>query len=1197
MIEKEPIDGNEAVARSAYALSEVVAIYPITPASNMGEWCDDWAAKGKKNLWGTVPLVTEMQSEAGAAGAAHGAVSVGALGVTFTASQGLLLKIPVMYKIAGELTPFVLHVAARSVATHALSIFGDHSDVMCARGAGFALLASGSVQEAHDLAAIAHLATLQTRVPFLHFFDGFRTSHEVHKIELISDHDFRALIDEEAVRQHRARALNPDRPTLKGSAQNPDVFFQAREACNPWYDACAEKTQAVMDRFAKQAGRAYKLFDYVGSPDAERVAILMGSGVGAVEEAVEALNARGEKTGLIKVRLYRPFSAEAFLKALPKTVKSIAVLDRCKEPGAAGEPLFVDVASVLQEAWAGGSAPWQKMPRVINGRYGLSCKEFSPAMAAAVFAELKKDKPKTRFTVGINDDVTKLSLDYDPSFSTEDEKTTRAVFFGLGADGTVGANKNSIKIIADETDMHAQGYFVYDSKKSGSMTISHLRFGPKPIRSTYLVRQAQFVACHSEPLMDRVDVLGLAAPGSTFLLNTSYPDQAFDRLPIEAQQAIIDKKLKFYAINAYKVAEEAGLGPRINTVMQVCFFEITKLLPGYIALIKTAIQKTYGGKSRKIVDMNFKAVDNSLANLREVKVPAQPTTARKRVVELPKEAPEFVKKLTQAIMIGKGDDLPVSAMPADGTFPTATTQWEKRAIALDVPAWDPSTCIQCAKCSFVCPHAAIRAKAYPADSIKGAPPEFKSVDFRARDFGPGAKYTVQVAAEDCTGCGICVQACPAKNKKDPKLKAIDMTPFTDELRRREKTNFDFFLGLPDGDRAKIDPFTVKNSQLCRPLFEFSGACAACGETPYLKLATQLFGDRMIVANATGCSSIYGGNLPTTPYAQDKEGRGPAWSNSLFEDNAEFGMGFRLALDAQRDRAAVLLRKLSSKLGPLAEELLNAAQKDEAAVAAQRDRVAELRKKLAGSSDADSKNLLSLADSLVRKSVWVVGGDGWAYDIGYGGLDHVLRSGANVKLLVLDTEVYSNTGGQQSKATPRGAVARFAAAGKRKARKDFAMLAASYGNVYMARVAFGASDAQTVKAFKEAEAFEGPALIIAYSHCIAHGIPMSKGLEQQKLAVDSGHWPLFRYNPARIKEGKNPLELDSKAPKIPLQDYIYRETRYKMLTLSHPEDAKRLLAEAQAEVNEKWRLIEHLSKLDYSASGAQAKPSEPAASAA
>ncbi|HAH06318.1 MAG TPA: pyruvate:ferredoxin (flavodoxin) oxidoreductase [Elusimicrobia bacterium] len=1187
MADKEPIDGNEAVARSAYALSEVAAIYPITPASNMGEWFDDWASKGHKNIWGTVPIVSELQSEAGAAGAAHGAVSVGALGATFTASQGLLLKVPVMYKVAGELTPMVLHVAARSVATHALSIFGDHSDVMCTRGTGFALLSSGSVQEAHDLAAIAHLATFETRIPFLHFFDGFRTSHEVHKIELLSQDDFKALVDDEAIRQHRARGLNPEHPTLKGSAQNPDVFFQAREACNPWYDACAAKTQAVMDKFAKRVGRAYHLFDYYGHKDADRVVILMGSGIGAVEEAVDALNAKGEKVGVLKVRLYRPFDARAFLKALPVSAKNIAVLDRCKEPGANSEPLFSDVATVLQEAFSSGEL--KAMPRLLCGRYGLSSKEFAPSMAAAVFAELQKPEPKTRFTIGINDDVTKLSLSYDPAFSTEDAKTTRAVFFGLGADGTVGANKNSIKIIADETDMHAQGYFVYDSKKSGSMTISHLRFGSKPIRSTYLVREAQFVACHSEPLMSRVDVLGLAAPGATFLLNTTTPDKAFDSLPLEAQQAILSKKLKFYAIDAYSVAKDAGLGPRINTVMQVCFFEITKLLPGYMDLIKKTIQKTYGSKSQEIVSKNFKAVENTLKNLREVKVPAKPTATRTRVVELPKEAPEFIHKVTKAIMIGRGDDLPVSSMPADGAFPTATTQWEKRAIALDVPAWDSSTCIQCAKCSFVCPHASIRPKAYPADALKSAPTTFKSVDYRAKDFGPNTKFTIQVAAEDCTGCGLCVEACPAKNKQDAKRKAINMTPFTGELQAAEKENFAFFMSLPEADRTKFDPFTVKGSQLCRPLFEFSGACGGCGETPYIKLATQLFGERMIVANATGCSSIYGGNLPTTPYSQNKDGRGPAWSNSLFEDNAEFGLGFRLALDAQRARALELLRKMKGALGSLADDLANADQKDDAGILAQRRRVDELKKKLAPASDADSKNLLSLADSLLRKSVWIIGGDGWAYDIGYGGLDHVVRSGMNVKLLVLDTEVYSNTGGQQSKATPRGAVARFAAAGKRLPRKDFAMLAASYGNVYVARVAFGSSDAQTVKAFKEAEAYEGPALIIAYSHCIAHGINLSKGLEQQKLAVESGYWPLFRYNPSRIAEGKNPMELDSKAPKIPLQDYIYRETRYRMLTASKPEVAKQLLAEAQKEVEEKWRLLEHLSKLDYSS----AKPQTPA----
>ncbi|MFA6028429.1 MAG: pyruvate:ferredoxin (flavodoxin) oxidoreductase [Elusimicrobiota bacterium] len=1181
MSTKEPLDGNEAVASAAYRLSEVISIYPITPSSNMGEWSDAWAAEKRTNIWGQIPNVTEMQSEAGAAGTAHGSVSVGALTTTFTASQGLLLKIPVMYKVAGELTPMVIHVSARAVAAHALSIFGDHSDVMAARATGYALLSSASVQEAHDLAAIAHAATLESRIPFLHFFDGFRTSHEVHKIEMLSDDVLRALVDDETVRAHRSRALSPDHPTLKGSAQNPDVFFQAREACNPFYDACPQKTQAVMDRFAKLTGRQYRLFDYYGDPNAERVIVLMGSGIGPVEEAVDALNAKGEKLGVLKVRLYRPFCAASFLKALPKSVKSIAVLDRTKEPGALGEPLFLDVVTVVQEAQSAGSAPWKAMPRIISGRYGLSSKEFTPAMAKAVFDELKKPQPKTRFSVGINDDVTKLSLAYEPSFTTEDPKTTRAVFFGLGADGTVGANKNTIKIIADETDLHAQGYFVYDSKKSGSMTVSHLRFGPKPIRSTYLVSEAPFVACHSEGLMERVDVLAVCAQGGTFLLNTTTPDKAFERLTAEAQKQIIDKKLKFYAIDAYSVAKEAGLGPRINTVMQVCYFELTKLLPDYMKLVKKGIEKTYGVKSQRLVDMNFKAVDNALANLREIKVPAKPTTERHRPETVSKKAPSFVREVTSVMMAGRGDELPVSAMPADGTFPTGTTQWEKRCIALDVPVWDPSCCIQCNKCALVCPHAAIRAKAYPAAELAKAPKTFKSLDWRGKEFPAGSKFTIQVAVEDCTGCSLCTEVCPAKNKTEAGRKAINMTSLTEEIHVNEKENFEFFLNLSEPDRSKLDLNTVKGSQLLEPLFEFSGACGGCGETPYVKLVSQLFGDRMIVANATGCSSIYGGNLPTTPWSQNKQGRGPAWSNSLFEDNAEFGLGFRLALDAQHLRAETILKKRAAEFGKLGTDLLSAEQKDDASIAAQRGRVEELRKKLAGKTDSESKDLLAVADALVRKSVWVMGGDGWAYDIGYGGLDHALRSGQNIKLLVLDTEVYSNTGGQASKATPRGAVAKFAAAGKRLPRKDFAMLAASYGNVYVARIAMGASDAQTVKALREAEAYDGPALIIAYSHCIAHGINMAKGLEQQKLAVDSGYWPLFRYNPDNIKQGKNPLVLDSKGPKIPLQDYIYRETRYRMLTVSHPEEAKRLLLEAQEEVNLRWKQIEHLSKMDYS----------------
>ncbi|MFA6092691.1 MAG: pyruvate:ferredoxin (flavodoxin) oxidoreductase [Elusimicrobiota bacterium] len=1191
MSTKEPVDGNEATASSAYRLSEVISIYPITPSSNMGEWSDAWAAEKRTNIWGAIPNVTEMQSEAGAAGTAHGSVSVGALTTTFTASQGLLLKIPVMYKVAGELTPMVIHVTARSIAAHALSIFGDHSDVMAARATGFALLSSASVQEAHDLAAIAHAATLESRVPFLHFFDGFRTSHEVHKIDMLSDDDLRSLIDEDAVRAHRMRALSPDHPTLKGSAQNPDVFFQAREACNPFYDACAEKTQEVMDRFAKRTGRQYRLFDYYGHAQAEHVVILMGSGIGPVEECVDALNAKGGKLGVLKVRLYRPFHASAFLKALPATVKSIAVLDRTKEPGALGEPLFLDVVTAIQEAASAGTGTWKQMPRVISGRYGLSSKEFTPAMVKAVFDELQKSKPKTRFTVGILDDVTHLSLDYDPKFTTEDEKTSRCVFFGMGADGTVGANKNTIKIIADETDLHAQGYFVYDSKKSGSMTVSHLRFGPKPIRSTYLVSQAPFVACHAETLMERVDVLAAAAPGGTFLLNTTTPDKAFESLTAEAQKQIIDKKLKFYAIDAYSVAKEAGLGPRINTVMQVCYFEITKILPDYMKLVKKGIEKSYGAKSQKLVDMNFKAVDNALANLREIKVPAQPTTQRHRPEVVSSKAPEFVRKVTSVMMAGRGDELPVSSMPADGTFPTGTTQWEKRCIALDVPVWDPSICIQCNKCSLVCPHAAIRAKvASSADAAK-APKTYKTMDWRGKEFAAGTKFTIQVAVEDCTGCKLCTEVCPAKSKQDPAHKAINMSPLTPELHSAERENFAFFLSLPESDRTKVDAGTVKGSQLLQPLFEFSGACGGCGETPYVKLVSQLFGDRLIVANATGCSSIYGGNLPTTPWSQNKEGRGPAWSNSLFEDNAEFGLGFRLAVDAQHLRAETILKKRASEFGKLGEELLNAVQKDDAGIAAQRGRVAELKKKLAGKTDSESKDLLAVADALVRRSIWIMGGDGWAYDIGYGGLDHALRSGKNVKLLVLDTEVYSNTGGQQSKATPRGAVAKFASAGKRLPRKDFAMLAASYGNVYVARIAMGASDAQTIKAMREAEAYDGPALIIAYSHCIAHGIDMSLGMQQQKLAVDSGYWPLFRYNPELIAQGKNPLQLDSKAPKIALEDYIYKETRYRMLTKSHPEEAKRLLIEAQEEVNMRWRQLEHLSKMDYSKTSAEpaAKP--------
>ena len=1175
----EAIDGNEAAARVAYALSEVIAIYPITPSSPMGELSDAWAADGRPNLWGAVPTVVEMQSEGGASGALHGALTSGALATTFTSSQGLLLMIPNMYKIAGELTPAVLHVAARTVATHALSIFGDHSDVMACRQTGFALLCSNSIQEVTDLAAVAHAATLETRVPFLHFFDGFRTSHEVLKIALLTDEDLRALIDDAAVRRHRERALTPDKPVLRGTAQNPDVFFQAREAVNPWYLACADVVQGVMDRFFAQTGRRYNLFDYVGHPEADRVVVLMGSGAGPAEEAVEALNARGEKVGVLKVRLFRPFDAVRFLAALPKTVTSITVLDRTKEPGAIGEPLYMETWTAVGEAEAEGRLPFKTRPRILGGRYGLSSKEFTPAMVKAVLDQMKNDRPKNHFTVGINDDVTGTSLQYDRTFSAESPDTVRAVFYGLGSDGTVSANKNSIKIIADGTDFYAQGYFVYDSKKAGSVTVSHLRFGPRPIRSTYLIDQAGFVGCHQESFLETVDLTTLAAPGAVFLLNTTAPpDKVWDTLPRELQQGLIEKKMRFFVIDAYKVAAEAGLGRIINTVMQTCFFAISKVLPPEVAIagIKDSIQKTYGKKSAAVAEKNLAAVDAALANMHEVPVPAKVTATSARRDPVPKQAPDFVQRVTSMIIAGKGDMLPVSAMPPDGTFPVSTARWEKRNIALEIPVWDEQWCIQCNKCAIVCPHAAIRVKAYPAALLGKAPATYKSLDWKGKEFPAGTKYTVQVAPEDCTGCALCVEICPAKNKTETRLKAINMAP-QPALREQEAANYEFFLALPEADRTKIAVETVKGSQLLEPLFEYSGACAGCGETPYVKLASQLFGDRMIIANATGCSSIYGGNLPTTPWSANAQGHGPAWSNSLFEDNAEFGFGFRLAIDKQKDYAEVLLRRLSGKLGgDLVAGLIEANQLDEAGIAAQRARVADLKKRLAGAKEAEAKDLLAVSDSLVRKSVWIMGGDGWAYDIGYGGLDHVLAAGRDVNILVLDTEVYSNTGGQASKATPRGAVAKFAAAGKQAARKDLAMLAMSYGTVYVARIAMGASDAQTVKAFIEAESFPGTSIIIAYSHCIAHGINMTLGMNQQKLAVDTAYWPLLRYDPRRAAEGLNPLHLDSKPAKMPLKEYAYKETRYRVLASAHPQEAERLLGLAQKDVEDRWKRLEDMA---------------------
>ncbi len=1178
------IDGNEAAAYVAYKTNEVVAIYPITPASPMGELADQWSAQGEKNLWGTVPTVVEMQSEGGAAGAVHGALQAGSLTTTFTASQGLLLMIPNLYKIAGELTSTVFHIAARSVAAQALSIFGDHSDVMAARATGWAMLFSSSVQEVMDFALIAQASTLKARVPFLHVFDGFRTSHEINKIEKLSEDDIRAMIDDELVRAHRARALSPDRPFIRGTAQNPDVFFQAREAANPYYFKTPAIVQEMMDRFAQIVGRQYHLFDYVGAPDAERVIVLMGSGAETADETVNYLVERGEKVGVVKVRLYRPFSAEHFLAVLPPTVRVIAALDRTKEPGSAGEPLYQDVVTAINEGMASGKASFDQIPRVIGGRYGLSSKEFTPAMVKGIFDEMAKDQPKNHFTVGIIDDVTHTSIDYDPDFIIEPDDVTRAVFWGLGSDGTVSANKNSIKIIGEETPYYAQGYFVYDSKKAGARTIYHLRFGPRPIHSTYLIQKANFVAVHQFGFLERYKVLENAEEGATFLLNAPYgPDEVWDHLPREVQEQIIEKKLKFYVIDAYKVAKEVGLGVRINTIMQTCFFAISGILPvdEAITRIKEAIRKTYGKRGEAVVQMNYAAVDAALAHLHEVPVPDRVTSTISMPPPVPPEAPQFVQEVTAKMIAGEGDLLPVSALPDDGTWPSGTTQWEKRNIALEVPVWEPDICIQCGKCVLVCPHAVIRAKVVDEADLAGAPANFKYTDARWREF-KGLKYTLQVSVEDCTGCTLCVEVCPAKDKTQVGRKAINMAPQL-PLREEGREHWKFFLSLPDTPPQDGLKYTnVKNVQLLQPLFEFSGACAGCGETPYLKLLSQLFGDRALIANATGCSSIYGGNLPTTPWTFNKEGRGPAWSNSLFEDNAEFGLGMRLTLDKQTEYARELVDRLRDVIGDdLADELLHADQSDEAGIAAQRQRVEELKARLQGRDDPPSRDLLSLADVLVRKSVWIVGGDGWAYDIGYGGLDHVLASGRNVNILVLDTEVYSNTGGQASKATPLAAVAKFAAGGKTTPKKDLGMMAMSYGNVYVAQVAMGANDAHTVRAFLEAESFDGPSIIIAYSHCIAHGIDMAKGMEQQKLAVETGYWPLYRYDPRRKAEGKNPLQLDSKPPKVPLKEYMYREARYRMLTRSNPEVAERLLEAAQQAVLEHWRKYEQLAKMDMS----------------
>jgi pyruvate-ferredoxin/flavodoxin oxidoreductase len=1188
------LDGNEAAARVAHAVSEVIAIYPITPASSMGEAADAWSAAGRKNLWGAVPEVIEMQSEAGAAGTLHGAVTKGALGVTFTSSQGLLLMLPNMYKIAGELTPAVIHVAARTLATHALSIFGDQSDVMSARMTGWAMLCASSVQEAHDFALVSHAATLRARLPFVHFFDGFRTSAEVNKLQLLTDGDLRALIRDDDVLAHRLRGLTPDAPVLRGSAQNPDTFFQAREACNPFHDAVPGIVAEVFDELAARTGRRYSLVEYEGAPDAERVVVLMGSGVGAVQETVEELNRRGEKVGLIKVRLYRPFPVEQFAAALPASVRSLAVLDRVKEPGAPAEPLHLDVLAALAESG-------RSVPTLIGGRYGLASKEFTPQMVKGVFDELSKDRPKPHFTVGIVDDVTHLSLPADPTFEVPTD-AVQALFFGLGSDGTVGANKNSVKIIAEATDDYAQGYFVYDSRKSGAVTVSHLRFGHDEIRSTYLIDKADFIAVHQFGLLDKMKVLDAAKPGGTFLLNSPYgADQVWSELPVEVQRQIIDKRLRFFMIDAFKLAKDVGLGTRINTVMQPCFFYLSGVLPqAEVAVrIKKAVREAYSKRGSIVVERNFAAIDRAIAELVEVDVPAAVVGDLHRMPPMPAGAPDFVKTVTARMLAGEGDLLPVSAMPVDGSWPTDTARWEKRAIAQEIPIWDPSICIDCGKCAITCPHTAIRIKIFPSEHLEGAPEGFQSKPYNARNL-PDHLLSVQVAPDDCTGCGICVDVCPAHSKSEVKHKSINMEPALDH-RDVERPNFDFFCSIPEIGRDVVRHDTVKGVSQLQPLFEYSGACSGCGETPYIKTLTQLFGDRMVVANATGCSSIYGGNLPTTPYATNADGRGPAWSNSLFEDNAEFGLGLRLGWERQNADARRYVDQLRGMIGEqLAAELLAADQSGEAGIAEQRARVVRLKQILAGASagpsaggraDAASsaaiRHLLSLADELVDKSVWIIGGDGWAYDIGYGGLDHLFGSGRNVNILVLDTEVYSNTGGQASKATPRGAVAKFAASGKGGSKKDLGAIAQAYGDVYVAQIAIGANEQQAVRAMLEAQAWPGPSLVLAYSTCIAHGIEMSTSMSHMKDAVTSGYWPLYRFRPSE-EDGGHPLKLDSKKPSIPVSTFTRAETRFSMLGRVDPDRAHHLEVLAQADADERWRYYSQLAGLERTVPHEQAE---------
>jgi pyruvate-ferredoxin/flavodoxin oxidoreductase len=1169
------VDGNEAAASVAYRLNEVCCIYPITPSSPMAELCDEWSSRGLANVWGSVPAVVEMQSEGGAAGALHGALQSGALATTFTASQGLLLMIPNMYKIAGELTPTVLHVAARSLAAQGLSIFGDHSDVMAVRQTGFALLASASVQEAHDLALVAQAATLRTRVPFVHFFDGFRTSHELNSIDLLSDDDLRALVPEELVRAHRDRALSPERPFIRGTAQNPDVYFQARETVNPFYVRVPDAVEEAMALLAERTGRRYHVVDYVGHPAAERVLVVMGSGGETVQETVAALNARGERVGVVQARLYRPFPAQALVEALPASVRTIAVLDRTKEPGSVGEPLFLDIVAALTESFADRGR--EALPRIVGGRYGLSSKEFTPGMVAGVFDELAGERPRRRFTIGIRDDVSGTSLSYDPSLDIEPPETVRAIFFGLGSDGTVGANKNTIKILGDE-GLTAQGYFVYDSKKSGSQTVSHLRFGPHPIRAPYLVQRASFIGCHQFGLLDRADVLGPAADGATLLLNSPHPpDEVWDALSRPVQEQILAKHVDLYVVDAGGIAREIGLAGRINVVLQTCFFAISQVLPRERAVerIKAAIAKTYGRRGANVVERNQAAVDRALEGLHRVETPGQVTALRELPPIVPAHAPEFVRTVTAEMLAGRGDELPVSALPVDGTFPSGTAAYEKRNISELVAVWDSELCIQCGNCSFVCPHSVIRSKYYDEARLEGAPDDFRSAPLDAVGL-PDTRYTLQVYVEDCTGCRLCVEACPVVAPGDPVRKAINLAP-REPVVAAERANIAFFEQLPATDRTRVDFGTVRGTQFLEPLFEFSGACAGCGETPYVKLLSQLFGDRLLVANATGCSSIYGGNLPTTPWTTDANGRGPAWSNSLFEDNAEFGLGFRLAADRHTELARRRVAELRDALGAhLVDEILDAPQLRESELRAQRERVTELRRRLDGLDGSVVADLLSVIDHLVRRSVWIVGGDGWAYDIGSAGLDHVLASGRDVNVLVLDTEVYSNTGGQMSKSTPLGAVAKFAAAGKTVAKKDLALQAIAYGNVYVARVAMGADPQQTLSAFREAEAYDGPSLVLAYSHCIAHGIDMAKGLDQQYRAVASGYWPLIRYDPLVRAGGGNPFLLDSPRPRLPLAEFTNRELRYRTLTNTDPAEAERLHGLAEHAVAQRWDVYEEMA---------------------